>query len=91
MKPPYVFLGGSIPPHKTGFYMGCIYSLAHTFTNLSFLFFYNHLLNSHAENAIYFAEVLIVIAVIVVLFIKTNKSLFDETEELIGELPNLQS
>ncbi len=93
MGTPYVMLAGSIPPQRTGVYMGILNMfivLPMLLQTVTFSFVYKHLLNSDAENAIYFAGVLIVIAAIATLFIKLKHSAFTGIDEAVAELDHLK-
>lgn len=93
MGTPYVMLAGSIPPHRTGVYMGILNMfivLPMLLQTVTFSFIYKHLLNSNAENAILFAGILIVIAAVAVLFIKLKKSNFEGIDEALTEYDKLK-
>jgi maltose/moltooligosaccharide transporter len=76
MGNPYIMLAGSIPPARTGVYMGIfnmfivIPMLIQTWT---FDWVYIHLLNGSPENAIGFAGVLLLLASVSVFLIKLRK------------------
>lgn len=82
MGTPYVLLAGSIPPHRTGVYMGILNMfivLPMLLQTLSFKFVYKYILESDPGKAITFAGEMIVIAAIATLFIKVKKSEPSET------------
>lgn len=76
MGNPYIMLAGSIPPERTGVYMGIfnmfivIPMLRETFT---IPMYYQNWLGNNPINAIQFAGILLVLASLSVLFIKINK------------------
>jgi maltose/moltooligosaccharide transporter len=76
MGNPYIMLAGSIPPERTGVYMGIfnmfivIPMLIETFT---IPMYYQNWLGNNPINAIQFAGILLVLASLSVLFIKINK------------------
>ena len=73
MGNPYIMLAGSIPPERTGVYMGIfnmfivIPMLLETFT---IPLYYESWLNNNAENAIKFAGILLILASVSTLFVK---------------------
>ena len=77
MGNPYIMLAGSIPPNRTGVYMGIfnmfivIPMLIQTFT---FDWVYKHLLDSNPTHAIRLAGIFLILAAISVSFIKLNKT-----------------
>lgn len=76
MGTPYAILAGSIPPHRTGVYMGILNMfivLPMLLQTLSFKFVYKYLLNDSPTAAIQFAGGLILVAAIAVLFIRENR------------------
>jgi len=73
MGTPYIILAGSIPPKRTGVYMGILNMfivLPMLIETITFRVVYKHLLASNPFSAIRFAGILIVIAAILTLFIK---------------------
>ncbi len=86
MGNPYVMLAGSIPPNRTGIYMGIfnmfivIPMLIQTWT---FDWVYSHLLNGSPTNAISFAGIFLLLAALCVSFIKLKKSDPTSSEVLI--------
>ncbi len=81
MGNPYIMLAGSIPPERTGIYMGIfnmfivIPMLLETFT---MPLYYKSWLGDSPVNAIKLAGVLLILAAFSVLFIKINKSAVTE-------------
>jgi len=76
MGTPYIMLAGSIPPQRTGVYMGILNMfivLPMLLQTVSFKFVYKYILDSDPGKAITFAGELIVLAAIAVLFVKVRK------------------
>lgn len=76
MGTPYVILAGSIPPQKTGVYMGILNMfivIPMLIETVSFKYIYKGLLQSNPAYAISFAGILIIIGAAFVLRVKTNK------------------
>ncbi len=73
MGNPYIMLAGSIPPERTGVYMG-IFNLFIVIPMIIQIFtlplYYHSLLNGNPENVIKLAGVLLILAAIAVLFVK---------------------
>ncbi|MFP5039603.1 MFS transporter [Parasediminibacterium sp. JCM 36343] len=73
MGTPYVILAGSIPPKRTGVYMGILNMfivLPMLLETVSFSAVYHHLLGSDPVSAIRFAGVLIIVAAVLAMLIK---------------------
>lgn len=76
MGTPYIILAGSIPPKRTGVYMGILNMfivLPMLIETITFRLVYKYILNSNPVSAIRFAGVLIVIASVLTLFIKRKR------------------
>jgi maltose/moltooligosaccharide transporter len=77
MGNPYIMLAGSIPPERTGVYMG-IFNMFIVIPMMIQIFtlplFYNSWLNGNPENVIRLAGVLLIAAAVAVLFVKIKKS-----------------
>lgn len=76
MGTPYIMLAGSIPPERTGVYMGIFNMfivIPMLLQTISFSYVYKHFLGSHPQNAIRLAGVLLILAAISVLFVKLKK------------------
>ncbi len=76
MGTPYVILAGSIPPQKTGVYMGILNMfivIPMLIETISFKFIYKGFLQSNPAMAIFLAGILLIIAAILVLRVQTNK------------------
>lgn len=77
MGNPYIMLAGSIPPERTGIYMG-IFNMFIVIPMLletsTMPLYYNNWLGSSPVNAIKLAGILLILAAFSVLFIKINKS-----------------
>jgi len=75
MGNPYIMLAGSIPPHRTGVYMG-IFNMFIVIPMMIQIFtlplFYNSWLNGNPENVIRLAGALLLCAAIAVLFVKVK-------------------
>ncbi len=73
MGNPYIMLAGSIPPERTGVYMG-IFNLFIVIPMIIQIFtlplYYHSFLNGNPENVIKLAGVLLILAAIAVLFVK---------------------
>ncbi|MBC8035225.1 MAG: MFS transporter [Chitinophagaceae bacterium] len=77
MGTPYVMLAGSIPPHRTGIYMGILNMfivLPMLLETVSFRYIYNNLLQSDPVNAIQFSGMLIIIAAALTFLVKQQKT-----------------
>lgn len=76
MGNPYIMLAGSIPPKRTGIYMG-IFNMFIVIPMMIQIFtlplYYKTWLNGNPENVIRLAGALLICAAIAVLFIKSNK------------------
>lgn len=76
MGNPYIMLAGSIPPERTGVYMG-IFNMFIVIPMMIQIFtlplYYNSLLNSNPQNVVRLAGVLLMFAAISVLFVKVKK------------------
>jgi maltose/moltooligosaccharide transporter len=89
MGNPYIMLAGSIPPERTGVYMGIfnmfivIPMLIETFT---IPLYYKSLLGNNPVNAIILAGVLLILAAICVLFVKTTKRVEGSVDEIVHGL-----
>lgn len=77
MGNPYIMLAGSIPPERTGVYMG-IFNMFIVIPMMIQIFtlplYYNSLLNSNPQNVVRLAGVLLICAAISVLFVKVQNS-----------------
>lgn len=77
MGNPYIMLAGSIPPERTGVYMG-IFNMFIVIPMMIQIFtlplYYNTWLHGNPENVIRLAGVLLIFAAISVLFVKLHKS-----------------
>lgn len=86
MGNPYIMLAGSIPPERTGVYMGIfnmfivIPMLIETFT---IPLYYKSWLGNNPVNAIMLAGILLILASISVLFIKTTKKVEGSVDEIV--------
>lgn len=86
MGNPYIMLAGSIPPERTGVYMGIfnmfivIPMLLETFT---IPIYYKSLLGNNPVNAIMLAGILLILASLSVLFIKTTKRVEGTADEIV--------
>ena len=89
MGNPYIMLAGSIPPERTGVYMGIfnmfivIPMLLETFT---MPLYYKSWLGNNPVNAIMLAGILLILASISVLFIKTKKRVEGTVDEIVHGL-----
>jgi len=89
MGNPYIMLAGSIPPERTGVYMGIfnmfivIPMLIETFT---IPLYYKSWLGNNPVNAIILAGILLILASISVLFIKTTKKVEGTVDEIVHGL-----
>ena len=89
MGNPYIMLAGSIPPERTGVYMGIfnmfivIPMLLETFT---MPLYYKSWLNNNPVNAIVLAGVLLILGSISVLFIKTTQRVEGTVDEIVHGL-----
>ena len=89
MGNPYIMLAGSIPPERTGVYMGIfnmfivIPMLLETFT---MPLYYKSWLGNSPVNAIVLAGILLILASISVLFIKTTKRVEGTVDEIVHGL-----
>ncbi|MCX2575112.1 MFS transporter [Pedobacter sandarakinus] len=75
MGTPYAMLAGSIPPAKTGIFMGILNMfivMPMLLETLTFKYVYKYILGGHPENAIIFSGTLIMIAGLMVLRIKRS-------------------
>jgi maltose/moltooligosaccharide transporter len=77
MGNPYIMLAGSIPPERTGVYMG-IFNMFIVIPMMIQIFtlplYYDSLLDSNPQNVIRLAGVLLICAAIAVLFVKVPKT-----------------
>lgn len=86
MGNPYIMLAGSIPPERTGVYMGIfnmfivIPMLIETFT---IPLYYKSWLGNNPVNAIILAGILLILASVSVLFIKTTKKVEGSVDEIV--------
>jgi len=86
MGNPYIMLAGSIPPERTGVYMGIfnmfivIPMLIETFT---IPLYYKSWLGNNPVNAIILAGILLILASISVLFVKTTKKVEGSVDEIV--------
>jgi maltose/moltooligosaccharide transporter len=86
MGNPYIMLAGSIPPERTGVYMGIfnmfivIPMLLETFT---IPFYYKSWLGNNPVNAITLAGILLILASLSVLLIKTTKRVEGSVDEIV--------
>jgi maltose/moltooligosaccharide transporter len=86
MGNPYIMLAGSIPPERTGVYMGIfnmfivIPMLLETFT---IPLYYKSWLGNNPVNAIILAGILLILASISVLFVKTTKRVEGTVDEIV--------
>lgn len=80
MGNPYVMLAGSIPPERTGVYMG-IFNMFIVIPMMIQIFtlplYYNTLLSGNPQNVIRLAGVLLLCAAVAVLFVKVSKGAND--------------
>ncbi|MEO8403335.1 MAG: MFS transporter, partial [Chitinophagaceae bacterium] len=89
MGNPYIMLAGSIPPERTGVYMGIfnmfivIPMLLETFT---MPLYYSPGLKDNPVNAIILAGVLLILASLCVLFIKTTRKVEGTVDEIVHGL-----
>ena len=89
MGNPYIMLAGSIPPERTGVYMGIfnmfivIPMLLETFT---IPIYYESWLGNNPVNAIILAGILLILAAISVLFVKTTKRVEGTVDEIVHGL-----
>ncbi|MEI8059001.1 MAG: MFS transporter [Ferruginibacter sp.] len=77
MGTPYIMLAGSVPPERTGVYMGIfnMFIVIPMFIqNLTVPLYYKTLLGNNPENAIRLAGILLILAAIAAQFIKYNKT-----------------
>jgi maltose/moltooligosaccharide transporter len=77
MGTPYVILANCIPKEKTGVYMGILNMfivIPMFIETITFKYIYNNFLNRNPNNALLFAGVLIFIASLFTLLVKTNSS-----------------
>lgn len=77
MGNPYIMLAGSIPPERTGVYMG-IFNMFIVIPMMIQIFtlpmYYNTWMHGNPENVIRLAGVLLICAAIAVLFVKLSKT-----------------
>jgi len=89
MGNPYIMLAGSIPPERTGVYMGIfnmfivIPMLIETFT---IPLYYKSWLGNNPVNAIILAGILLILSSISVLFVKTTKKVEGSVDEIVHGL-----
>ncbi|MBN8672496.1 MAG: MFS transporter [Chitinophagales bacterium] len=89
MGNPYIMLAGSIPPERTGVYMGIfnmfivIPMLLETFT---IPLYYESWLGNNPTNAITLAGILLILASVSVLLIKTTKKVERSVDEIVHGL-----
>jgi maltose/moltooligosaccharide transporter len=89
MGNPYIMLAGSIPPERTGVYMGIfnmfivIPMLLETFT---IPIYYESWLGNNPVNAIILAGTLLILGAISVLFVKTTKRVEGTVDEIVHGL-----
>ncbi len=73
MGNPYIILAGSIPPERTGVYMGIfnmMIVIPMLLNGLTFGWIYNHVLGADPRNALSFAGALLVMAAITMLRVR---------------------
>ncbi len=86
MGNPYIMLAGSIPPERTGVYMGIfnmfivIPMLLETFT---IPLYYESWLNNNPVNAINLAGVLLILAAFSVIFVRTTRRVEGTVDEIV--------
>ncbi|MFC0773884.1 MFS transporter [Terrimonas alba] len=86
MGNPYIMLAGSIPPERTGVYMGIfnmfivIPMLLETFT---IPLYYKSWLGNNPVNAIILAGILLILASVSVFFVKTSKRVEGTVDEIV--------
>ena len=86
MGTPYIMLAGSVPPERTGVYMGIfnMFIVIPMFIqNLTVPLYFKTLLGNNPENAIRLAGVLLILAAIAAQFIKYKKSEAVEETQII--------
>jgi maltose/moltooligosaccharide transporter len=77
MGNPYVILAGSIPPERTGVYMGIfnmMIVIPMLINGLTFGWIYTHLLSSDPRNAIMFGGALLLCAAVTMIWVKDRQS-----------------
>jgi maltose/moltooligosaccharide transporter len=77
MGNPYVILAGSIPPERTGVYMGIfnmMIVIPMLLNGLTFGWIYKHLLGADSRNAVMFGGALLLCAAITMIWVKDRKS-----------------
>lgn len=77
MGNPYVILAGSIPPERTGVYMGIfnmMIVIPMLINGLTFKWIYNHLLGHDSRNAVMLAGVLLIFAALTMIWVKDKHS-----------------
>jgi maltose/moltooligosaccharide transporter len=77
MGNPYVILAGSIPPERTGVYMGIfnmMIVIPMLINGLTFGWLYKHVLNEDPRNALMFGGVLLLCAAITMIWVKDKQS-----------------
>jgi maltose/moltooligosaccharide transporter len=83
MGNPYIILAGSIPPERTGVYMGIfnmMIVIPMIINGLTFGWIFKHLLNGDSRNALMFGGALLICAAITMIWVKdTQKSDFAVT------------
>lgn len=78
MGNPYVILAGSIPPERTGVYMGIfnmMIVIPMLINGLTFGWIYNSVLGGDSRNAISFAGLLLMVAAMTMIWVKDRQSL----------------
>jgi maltose/moltooligosaccharide transporter len=73
MGNPYVILAGSIPPERTGVYMGIfnmMIVIPMLINGLTFRWIYEHVLANDSRNAVMFAGVLLICAAVTMIWVK---------------------
>jgi maltose/moltooligosaccharide transporter len=73
MGNPYVILAGSIPPERTGVYMGIfnmMIVIPMLINGVTFGLLYNELLGGDSRNAISFAGILLICAAVTMIWVK---------------------
>ena len=89
MGTPYIMLAGSVPPERTGVYMGIfnMFIVIPMFIqNLTVPLYFKTLLGNNPENAIRLAGVLLILAAIAAQFIK-----FKQKESIDDAMPVMRS
>jgi maltose/moltooligosaccharide transporter len=77
MGNPYVILAGSIPPIRTGVYMGIfnmMIVIPMLINGLTFAWIYKHILGSDSRNAVMMAGILLICAAVTMIWVKDKQS-----------------